>query len=123
MRDTSTADVETLSDPTLRRRARHVVSENERVRQFADALASGDLPAAGRLADESHRSLAEDFEVSTATLDMVVKRLRRTPGVLGARLTGAGFGGCVVALCERGAGVAGWHVRPSAAASVLFTEG
>lgn len=125
LRDASLADVAALPDETLRRRARHVVTENGRVRAFADALRGGDVAAAGRLADHSHRSLAEDFEVSTPTLDALVDRLRRTPGVLGARLTGAGFGGCVLALCERGAPVDGfasaaesgiWRVRPSAGA-------
>ncbi len=95
------ADLAGIRDPVLRRRARHVVTECERVRSTAQSLASGDLVAAGRDMDESHRSLAEDFEVSSQVLDQLVAELRGRPGVLGARLTGAGFGGCVVALCRR----------------------
>lgn len=106
------AAVGRLTDPVLRCRARHVVSENERVRQFAAALAGGDLALAGRLMVASHESLRDDFEVSTATLDRLVARLVDTSGVLGARLTGAGFGGCVVALTRPGALTEGWVVRP-----------
>ncbi len=113
-----------IPDSTLRRRARHVVTECDRVRWFADALVSGDLKEAGRLMTASHQSLATDFEVSTPALDDLVGKLVRTPGVHGARLTGAGFGGCVVALTERGALDPGafpdgaWRVRASKAASV-----
>lgn len=80
--------------------ARHVVSENERVLATARALASGDRSALGRLLEESHRSLRDDFAVSTPELDALVQALVEA-GALGARLTGAGFGGCVVALAER----------------------
>jgi galactokinase len=96
------ADVEALADPLLRRRARHVVSENARVASAADALAGGELDVVGDLMADSHRSLAEDFEVSTPALDDLVATLAATPGVFGARLTGAGFGGCAVALAARG---------------------
>jgi galactokinase len=105
-------DVARLEDRVLRARARHVVSENGRVRQFADALLAGDLVACGRLMVESHRSLAVDFEVSTPGLDALVARLVAARGVFGARLTGAGFGGCVVALARPGALEEGWKVRP-----------
>jgi galactokinase len=114
-----------VPDPALRRRARHVVTECDRVRWFAAALAAGDLPEAGRLMTASHRSLALDFEVSTPELDALVDRLVTIPGVHGARLTGAGFGGCVVALADPGAvdvtafSAGAWRVRPSAAAVVL----
>jgi len=64
----------------------------------------------------SHASLRDDFEVSTSTLDALVDRLATTPGVLGARLTGAGFGGCVVALTEPGALDEGWSVRATGGA-------
>lgn len=107
-----------ISDPTLRRRARHVITENERVRAFAGAMASGDLLDAGRLMVESHRSLRDDFEVSTPALERVVERLLRHPGVYGTRLTGGGFGGCVVALTEPGSLHEGWTVVPSAGARV-----
>ena len=65
--------------------------------------AAQDLVAAGVLMSESHRSLADDFDVSTAALDELVETLAARPGVFGARMTGAGFGGCVVALCRPGA--------------------
>ena len=113
-----------LPDALLRRRARHVVTECDRVRWFADALRSGDLAEAGRLMTASHESLARDFEVSTPGLDALVGRLVTTPGVHGARLTGAGFGGCVVALAEPGAldlsdfATPAWRVRPSGPAFV-----
>ena len=110
--------VSELSDPVLRARARHVVSENHRVWAFASALTEGDLEACGRLMVESHRSLAEDFEVSTERLDAMVADLNGRPGVYGARLTGAGFGGCVVALTRPGVVEEGWRVRPSGGAFV-----
>jgi galactokinase len=92
-----------LPDALLRRRVRHVVSECARVRSFADALQAGDLAEAGRIMTASHHSLADDYEVSTPGLDSLVQSLVARPGVFGARLTGAGFGGCVVALTEPGA--------------------
>ncbi len=119
LRDARLDDVDRLADPVRRARARHVVTENARVLAFADALAADELVAAGRLMTESHVSLRDDFAVSTATLDALVARLSATPGVYGARLTGAGFGGCVVALCEPGALAEGWVVRASAGASVV----
>lgn len=97
------ADLAELHDPVLRRRGRHVVSECARVQEMCGALEACDLVAAGRLMTESHRSLAAEFEVSTTVLDDLVDRLQSIPGVLGARMTGAGFGGCVVALCRPGA--------------------
>ncbi len=114
----SKADLAALRDPILRRRARHVITECGRVRAAADALAGGDLEAFGRLMDESHRSLSADFEVSTPEIDGLVEALRGRPGVLGARLTGAGFGGCVVVLSRAGAPPLDvgrrrcWRVRP-----------
>jgi galactokinase len=110
-----------LRDPVLRRRARHVATENERVAAFADALRSGDVAAAGALMGDSHASLRDDFEVSTPALDVLVARLAATPGVLGARLTGAGFGGCAVALARPGTVVPAdrwWRVRPAGGAHV-----
>lgn len=117
LRGTKLADLDRIDDPAVRRRARHVISENRRVVEFAEALASGDLPAAGRLMLASHESLRDDFEVSTPVLDALVEDLLATPGVLGARLTGAGFGGCVVALTTAGVDLGrGWEVHPSAGA-------
>jgi galactokinase len=81
-----------------------VVSENQRVRDFAAAFAADDLETAGALMLDSHRSLADDFAVSTPELDLLV-RLLHEHGAYGARLTGAGFGGCCLALTPRGAGV------------------
>jgi galactokinase len=77
--------------------ARHVVTENERVHRLASALRSGDLEEAGAVLTEGHRSLRDDFAVSTPELDALVDRMLGL-GAYGARLTGAGFGGCVVAL-------------------------
>lgn len=117
LRDRPVGDLDRLEDPVLRRRARHVLTENARVRAMAAALAAGELVEAGRLMVESHRSLRDDFEVSTPRLDELVAILCASPRVHGARLTGAGFGGCVVALCDPGA-LGGWghHVRASAGA-------
>ena len=112
------ADARGLSDPLLRRRARHVVSENARVALFADALRDGRVDLLGELLAASHASLRDDFEVSTPALDALVTRLAAMPGVLGARLTGAGFGGCAVALVEAGVDVGeGWRVRAADGAS------
>jgi galactokinase len=81
-------------------RARHVVSENARVLAAAEALEGGDVNALGPLLDASHASLRDDFDVSTPELDALAEALREA-GALGARLTGAGFGGCVVGLARR----------------------
>lgn len=97
------ADVGGFVDPALRRRVRHVVSECRRVREMAEALRQGDLAACGRAMVESHRSLSGDFEASTPAVDALVESLLARPGVHGARMTGGGFGGCVVALAEPGA--------------------
>jgi galactokinase len=107
-----------IKDATVRKRARHVISENNRVREFAVALSSGDLTSAGRLMFDSHRSLATDFDVSTPQMDAVVDEMRRTPGVIGARMTGGGFGGCVVAIVEKGVDIMGWRVSADDGASV-----
>jgi galactokinase len=80
--------------------ARHVVSENARVAAMVAALGAGDLRAAGEVMCDGHRSLRDDLRVSTPELDDLVERLVRA-GAHGARLTGAGFGGCVVALAGR----------------------
>lgn len=82
------------------RRAKHVISENARVKRAAECLVRNDPASLGNLMDESHNSLLNDYEVSSQELDQLVGSLR-SAGALGARLTGAGFGGCVVALCEK----------------------
>jgi galactokinase len=117
LREASLADVAGLDDEVLRRRARHVVSENQRVLRFAECLRSGDLVEAGALMAASHASLRDDMEVSTPALDRLVAELADTPGVYGARLTGAGFGGCVVALADPASPVRGWRLHPSAGAT------
>ena len=84
--------------------ARHVVSETARVDELGDRLAAGDLAQCGRIMLESHASLRDDFRVSCEEIDAIVERLRSVDGVFGARMTGGGFGGCVVALLEPGTG-------------------
>ena len=87
-------------DPLELQRARHVVSENARVIESVAALRAGDVARFGQLMNASHDSLRDDYEVSGPELEIMVRLARATPGVLGARLTGAGFGGCCVALVE-----------------------
>ena len=87
-------------EPVAFRRAAHVVVENLRPVNFAAAVRTGDLEAAGRLMNESHASLRDLYEVSCAELDTMVEIAQAQPGCLGARMTGAGFGGCAVALVE-----------------------
>ena len=84
------------------------------VRDFAAALANGEVRAAGALMLESHESLRRDYEVSTPALDDRVLALAATKGVYGARLTGAGLGGCVVVLADRAATIKGWRLFPVA---------
>jgi galactokinase len=86
-----------MPDP-IYRRCRHVVTENIRVHQMASALERGDLGALGPLMAESHRSLRDDYEVSCPELDLMVELTSEIDGVYGARITGAGFGGCTVNL-------------------------
>jgi len=103
LRDADLAALERVAaqlDPTALRRARHVISENARVLEAVAALERGDAAAVGRLMNASHESLRDDFEVSSPALDQVVAAARAAPGCLGARMTGAGFGGCAVALVE-----------------------
>ncbi len=85
-------------DALPRRRARHVITENERTRRSAEAMLRGDVRSLGALMDASHASLRDDFEVSSPALDRMVEIARAQPGCYGARMTGAGFGGCAVAL-------------------------
>ena len=111
LRLASTADVGRIADPVIRARARHVVTENQRVRDVVAALRAGDLVAVGGLLHEGHRSLRDDYATSTPAMDAAVAALMATPGVYGARMTGGGFGGCVIALAEPGAVNDGWTVR------------
>ncbi len=100
LRDASEDDLKSIADETVRKRARHVISENRRVQEFVSACRAGQLAAMGRLFLESHRSLQYDYEVSCAELDFLVDRAIEVPGVYGARMTGGGFGGCTVNLVD-----------------------
>jgi len=91
-------------DAVTARRARHVISENERTLAAADAMRRGDVATLGRLMNESHESLRDDYEVSSAALNAMVESARAHPACFGARMTGAGFGGCAVALLDAAAG-------------------
>ena len=105
LRDVTSAQLEAhrdLLDPVVYRRCRHVVGENERVLQTVDALAANDLARVGQLMNASHTSLADDYEVSSPALDAMVAAMHSVAGCYGARLTGAGFGGCAVALVKPG---------------------
>lgn len=123
LRSATLVDVGAIVDPVVRRRARHVVTENARVDGLVAALAAGDRAEMRSVMAASHASLRDDFEVSTPGLDALVAQLVGRPGVIGARLTGAGFGGCVVALAERGTLLPddrqAWRVHPSAGAHRL----
>ena len=114
-----------IDDPVIRRRARHVITECKRVTDAVAALSAADGSGFGELMSASHRSLRDDFEVSTPVVDSLVDHLSSIAGVHGARVTGAGFGGCVVAACEPGAiddpariTGRGWRVRASGPARV-----
>lgn len=101
LRDLSVDDLTGLAqtiDETTLRRARHVISENARTIEAATALESGDVHRFGELMTDSHGSLRDDFEVSSSALDLMVEIAAGLDGCLGARMTGAGFGGCAVAL-------------------------
>ncbi len=101
LRDVSVAHFQAQADrldDVTRRRARHVVTEDERTLQATEAMRRGDAAELGRLMDGSHASLRDDFEVSSDELDAMVACARRQQACHGARMTGAGFGGCAVAL-------------------------
>jgi galactokinase len=104
LRDVTSAQFEAncslLPEPVLRR-CRHVISENERTLKAAEALAAGNVIEIGKLMSASHHSLKADYEVSCTELDLLVELAEAQPGVLGARMTGGGFGGCTVNLVER----------------------
>ena len=106
LRDVTLAMLEEVDDglePVLVRRARHVIEENGRVLEAADAFEAADHASVGRLFGESHASLRELYEVSSPELDALVEIADAVPGVFGSRLTGAGFGGCTVTLVRRDA--------------------
>jgi len=104
LRDVSLDDFrrheELLPEP-VRRRCRHVISENERTLEASRAMESGSVEEMGRLMNASHDSLRDDYQVSCRELDILVETARSVPGVAGARLTGGGFGGCTVNLVRQ----------------------
>ncbi|MGO9856936.1 MAG: galactokinase [Acidimicrobiales bacterium] len=123
-------DLSALTDPVLRRRARHVVTECARVREAERLLGRGNLVALGALMTEGHRSLASDYRASVPAVDQLVEHLAAQPGVLGARMTGGGFGGCVIALCRPDSPALdpaahaprrAWRVSPAPGAALLAT--
>jgi galactokinase len=97
-----------------------VITENARVHAFAEALIARDLDRVGEIKIASHRSLSDDYEVSTPEMDQVVASISEVPGVWGVRMTGGGFGGCVVAITEPDVEIPGaWTVVPVGAARVM----
>jgi galactokinase len=103
LRDVSLPEFERYADElpsNVRKRCRHVIGENQRVLEGITALESGDADTFGQLMNASHHSLRDDYEVSCAELDAMVEAAWKAPGVIGARMTGAGFGGCAVAFVE-----------------------
>jgi galactokinase len=123
-------DLSALTDPVLRRRARHVITECARVGEAERLLGRGNLVGLGEVMTQGHRSLAGDYRVSVPAVDQLVDHLLGLPGVLGARMSGGGFGGCVIALCrpdspaldpETHAPRRSWRVSPAAGAARLAT--
>jgi galactokinase len=106
LRDATISDLSTSEphlQPQVLKRARHVVSENRRVLEAVDALESDDLTRFGRIMTESHESLRDNFEVSCAELEIMVRLAESEPGQSGTRMTGGGFGGCTVSLVQSSA--------------------
>lgn len=104
LRDVRLLDLEAhkaLLPDVIYRRCRHVITENERVLRTVEAFRAGDLKRVGELMLASHQSLRDDFEVSCAELDLLVDLAEKVPGVVGARMTGGGFGGCTINLMNR----------------------
>jgi len=93
-------DLKSQMDETLYKRARHVISENERVRKAVEALEKDNFSLLGQLLFQSHQSLKDDYQVSCPELDLLYEKGREFPGCMGARLTGAGFGGSGIALVK-----------------------
>lgn len=115
--------VRNIDDDILRRRALHVVSENDRVRRATEALSIQDMETFGQLMNESHHSLRDNFEVSTQQMDEAVRNAQQTPGVFGARMTGGGFGGCIVIVADATANVKSLEgamlVKPVGGAAII----
>lgn len=102
LRELTVADLPKLEElpPVLKRRARHVITENQRVHAAVEAILKGEVARLGELFYASHRSMAEDYEVSIPQIDSLVQLCREHVDVYGARLTGGGFGGCIVGLTK-----------------------
>ena len=90
-----------IPDEIIRSRARHVISENDRVLRAIPALKNGNLDLFGQLMNESHDSLKTDYEVTGFELDTMAEEAQKLSGVIGSRMTGAGFGGCTVSLVDQ----------------------
>lgn len=106
LRDVALAQLEThraLLSPKVYARCRHVITENDRVQSAVRAFESREIPSLGPLMEKSHRSLCDDYEVSCRELDLMVEIASAQPGVIGARMTGGGFGGCTINLIESAA--------------------
>ena len=89
-----------IKDEVLIRRARHAVTENERTKLAVDALQKGDLLSFGKLMNQSHVSLRDDYEVTGKELDTLAEVAWKVEGVIGSRMMGAGFGGCTVSIVK-----------------------
>lgn len=98
------AALERLDDEVMRRRVRHVVTENQRTLAAFEVARRGDLEGLAPLLDQSHASMRDDYEITVETVDLAVETAKQA-GALGARMTGGGFGGCIIALCRAGQGV------------------
>ena len=102
--DASLADLEAnlylINNPVLEKRAMHVISENQRVKDAVMAMQTGDMEVLGKILNASHASLRYDYEVSGPELDTIIDFSLQYPGCIGARMTGAGFGGCAIALVQ-----------------------
>ena len=92
-----------ITDPLIHRRATHVITEHNRVKVAGNRLRNNDLTGFGALMVESHQSLRDNFSVSSGPLDTMVDLAMATDGVLGSRMTGAGFGGCTITLIREDA--------------------
>lgn len=92
-----------IPDETIKRRARHVITENDRTLRAVDELNAGNIVTFGQLMNESHDSLRDDYEVTGVELDTLVEEARKVDGTIGSRMTGAGFGGCTVSIVRENA--------------------
>ena len=101
--EASMPQLDLIKDETIKKRARHVVTESLRVKESVKSLRFNDLSTFGRLMNASHASLKNDYEVTGKELDVLAEEARQLRGCLGARMTGAGFGGCAIALVHEGA--------------------